>query len=67
MHKVTWKQMESIVGTTWIPGMNAPFDPIASQLAAEHNIDVIIANGADLTNLEHILDGKSYRGTLITS
>ncbi|MEI6326679.1 MAG: UMP kinase [Candidatus Roizmanbacteria bacterium] len=66
LHTATWKQMESIVGTTWTPGMNAPFDPIASQLAAEHDIDVIVTNGDNLENLENILCNKPYRGTLIT-
>src|SRR3972149_11634074 len=32
---ISWKDYRKIVGDTWIPGMNAPFDPVASRLADE--------------------------------
>jgi uridylate kinase len=62
---ITWSQMEEMLGTKWIPGLNAPFDPIACQLAKEHGLTVVVANGRHLINLENILNGKSFRGTVI--
>jgi uridylate kinase len=53
------------VGTKWSPGLNAPFDPIASTFAAKHELKVIIAKGTDLMNLKKILEGKSFLGTTI--
>ncbi|MDO8563820.1 MAG: UMP kinase, partial [Nanoarchaeota archaeon] len=61
-----WKEFRKIVGDKWIPGMNTPFDPIASILAEQHNMTVIIADGKNLTNLENILSGRKYRGTTIS-
>lgn len=65
LEDVTWATMRQMLGTKWIPGLNAPFDPIACQLAQKHNITVIVTNGKHLTNLDHILDEKPFTGTVI--
>lgn len=62
---VTWSAYRKMVGDAWHPGMNAPFDPIASKLADEHNITVKILNGKNLSNLGLALDGKKFIGTTI--
>ncbi|MBD3281654.1 UMP kinase [Candidatus Uhrbacteria bacterium] len=62
---IDWKSFRKIVGNKWIPGMNAPFDPIASRLASQSKIRVIIADGKNLSNLKKILTGKKYFGTTI--
>jgi uridylate kinase len=64
--KITWDHFESLVGNKWIPGINAPFDPIATQLAKKIGLTVIITNGKNFNNLENILSGKSFKGTIIT-
>lgn len=63
--KLTWEEMEKLVGTKWSPGINAPFDPVAAQLAKKLNLTVIVANGADFKNLENIVDGEAFKGTVI--
>jgi uridylate kinase len=63
--EITWKKYRSMIGDTWIPGMNTPFDPIASKLAQESNITVKILNGKNLKNLALALDGKAFTGTTI--
>lgn len=65
IHETTWAHMQTILGTEWRPGLNAPFDPIACQLARENNLTVIVANGNPLSNLAHILDGQTFAGTVI--
>jgi len=65
IEKISWKDFRKIVGDKWDPGMNAPFDPIASKIAQEENIEVAIMNGKDLTNLENYLNGKEFKGTVI--
>lgn len=62
---ITWKDFRQMVGSKWDPGMNAPFDPIASKLADEEGIEVAIMNGRNMKKLENYLDGKSFRGTII--
>ncbi|MCX7996203.1 MAG: UMP kinase [Patescibacteria group bacterium] len=63
--KMTWEEMEKLVGTKWSPGINTPFDPIAAQLAKKLDLTVIIANGKNFTNLQNILDGEAFKGTVI--
>ncbi len=64
--KMTWDQMEELVGDTWTPGTNAPFDPIASRLAKSLRLTIIIINGSNFTNLRHVFEGKPFKGTVIT-
>lgn len=65
LHETTWEKYRSMIGDTWVPGMNTPFDPIASKLAEDLGIEVKILNGKDLENLAKALDGKSFHGTTI--
>lgn len=64
--KITWEELESIVGDKWVPGLNTPFDPIATQLAKKLNLTVIITNGKDFNNLQNIFEGKKFKGTVVT-
>lgn len=60
-----WKFFRKIVGNKWDPGLNAPFDPIASKLAQKIGLEVIIMNGKNLANLKNFLNGKKFTGTTI--
>lgn len=63
--KVSWADFQAIVGTEWNPGLNAPFDPVASQKASELGLIVCVASGGDLPNLDKILRGRDFFGTTI--
>jgi uridylate kinase len=65
METLTWKEMQGIVGTKWIPGSNLPFDPVATKDAAKANLKVVIMNGTGLENIKNFLEGKHYKGTTI--
>lgn len=65
IEKMSWTQMRKIVGSKWTPGLNAPFDPIASKFAQANNLRVIVMNGKDLKNLSAALNGKKFKGTII--
>lgn len=65
VEKASWSEFRGIVGDRWEPGKNAPFDPIASKLAAELRLRVIVAAGRDIENLEAILSGRPFTGTVI--
>ena len=62
---VSWKKYRSMVGDRWLPGMNTPFDPIASKLAQGLGVTVKILNGKNLDNLGLAIDGKPFAGTTI--
>ncbi len=63
--EISWVDYRNMVGDKWDPGMNVPFDPIASKVANESNMEVAIMNGKKLDNLENYLNGKEFRGTVI--
>lgn len=63
--KISWSDFRKIVGDSWTPRMNAPFDPIASKLAQELGIKVIIVNGRNFENLEKYFKGEEFVGTVI--
>lgn len=65
LEAVSWPAFRKIVGNRWIPGLNAPFDPIASREAAKENMKVIILNGKNLENLGKCLGGNKFLGTMV--
>lgn len=66
IERISWDEFISMVGNEWKPGLNAPFDPVASVLARDNGISTICADGRDIENTINILEGKKYIGTLIS-
>lgn len=62
--KATWQELQNIVGKRWTPGMNAPFDPIAVAEAMKHKLKLIII-GPSIKNLEALLSGRKFKGSVI--
>ena len=62
---ISWADFRKMVGDEWVPGKNAPFDPIASKLAQEAGITVICADGRATENTISILTDKQFTGTVI--
>jgi uridylate kinase len=62
---LSWADFQKIVGTEWNPGLNAPFDPVATKKASELGLTVYVASGKDLPNLDKILRGQEFFGTVI--
>lgn len=65
LDEISWADFRKMVGMTWTPGMNTPFDPIASKLAEEAGIRVVCAKGTNIENTMNILEGKEFVGTTI--
>lgn len=63
---ISWSEYRKLIPTKWTPGMNVPFDPIASKLADENGITVKILNGKNLENLALALDDKPFLGSVIS-
>lgn len=66
IERMSWDEYRAMIGGEWTPGMHAPFDPVASQFAADHDMNVAIVNGEDLAHLGHYIDGNNWQGTLIS-
>jgi uridylate kinase len=63
--EISWKDYLKLIDQKWIPGMSAPFDPVASKLAQKFRIKVIIINGRRIKNLKNYLENKKFTGTII--
>ncbi len=67
LEQLTWADYRKMTGDKWVPGMNLPFDPVASRLAQELDVTVKILNGKDLANVAKALDEKSFFGTTLSN
>jgi len=63
--EISWSDFRKLVGNEWDPGLNMPFDPIASREAEELGLEVIVI-GNVIANLEKLLKGEAFRGTTIS-
>jgi len=63
---INWADFRKLVGDEWVPGMHAPFDPVAAKKAQELGVKVVIMTGSDFENLEKYFDGKEFVGTVIS-
>ncbi|TRZ64752.1 UMP kinase [bacterium] len=65
IEKISWADYRKLIPTEWNPGLNSPFDPVASKMAEEEGIEVIIMNGKPIDNLKNCLEDKEFQGTVI--
>jgi uridylate kinase len=63
--EISWREYRKLIGPEWKPGMNVPFDPIAAKSAERFKIEVVVAKGTDLNNLEDIIKNRKFKGTTI--
>jgi len=63
---ISWKDFRNMFSNKWSPGLNAPFDPVASKEAEKLKMKVYILNGANPENLENLLEEKDFEGTIIS-
>ena len=65
IEEISWSEYRKLIPSEWNPGLNSPFDPIASKEAEEARIEVIIMNGKPVDNLAKCLNGEKFLGTVI--
>ncbi len=65
LDRVSWQEFQKLVGSTWKPGINVPFDPVATERAAQIKLRVIVAGGRNIDNLKKILYDQTFEGTVI--
>lgn len=63
--KLSWQEYRALVGDIWTPGLNSPFDPVASKRAQQLNVKVVVVNGNDFTNINNYLEGNKFIGTIV--
>lgn len=63
--ELQWSKYRKMVGDDWHPGKSAPFDPVASRLCQKNHMKVAIVNGKDFGNIGKLIEGKSFKGTIL--
>ncbi|MEI6478883.1 MAG: UMP kinase [bacterium] len=63
--KITWKDYRKVIPSKWTPGLNSPFDPIASKEAQKNKIEVAVISGENLNQINNFIHDKPFEGTLI--
>lgn len=66
IEKISWENYRKLIPREWNPGLNTPFDPIASEMAQKEGIQVMIMNGKPIDNLAKCLKGEKFLGTIIS-
>jgi uridylate kinase len=67
LKNISWADFRKIVGKKWTPGMNTPFDPVASGLAEQFGMRVSIICGKNLKDVDASINSKPFKGTMIRS
>jgi uridylate kinase len=63
--EISWKDYRNLIPKDWNPGLNSPFDPIASKKADDLGIEVSFISGSDLENLNNCIENLPFIGTTI--
>jgi uridylate kinase len=63
---ISWQEYRKIIPAEWTSRLSTPFDPVASKIAEQGNIEVAIMNGKPIENLANYLNGEKFAGTVIS-
>jgi uridylate kinase len=66
IEKISWAEYRKLIPSEWTSKLSTPFDPIASKMAEEEGIEVVIMNGKPIDNLANYLNGEKFSGTVIS-
>lgn len=65
LDRISWSELRRMIGSSWTPGMNTPFDPIAAKAGQKYGLRVVAIGGDDLNNLSDFFDDRTFEGTII--
>ena len=66
IEEISWSEYRKLIPKEWTSKLSTPFDPIASKMAQEAGIEVIIMNGKPIDSLVKCLNGEKFQGTIIS-
>lgn len=66
IEEISWSAYRKLIPKDFSPGLSSPFDPVASKMAEESGIVVIIMNGRPIANLANCLNRQKFVGTVIS-
>ncbi|MBI5221011.1 MAG: UMP kinase [Candidatus Liptonbacteria bacterium] len=63
--EMDWRAYHKVIPRKWVPGAHAPVDPVAARFAEKNKMTAVVMDGRNLKNLERLIAGKEFRGTII--
>lgn len=66
LKEISWEKFKKLLPKKWSPGLNSPFDPVASRFAQKSGLEVAIVNGKNIRSIGNYLGGKKFTGTKIS-
>jgi len=66
IQEISWSAYKKLIPSKWTPGLSTPVDPVATRLAEKLGVRAKILRGTDLQNFQKAIQGKPFKGTLIT-
>lgn len=60
-----WAEYWKLIPHTWEPGASIPIDPVAAKFGKANKIDAIVVDGRNMRNMEHLLEGEEFEGTVV--
>jgi len=64
--EMKWKDYRKLLPKDWKPGAHAPVDTVAAQFAQRRRLKMIII-GKSLKNLNNLLKGTNFKGTIVSN
>jgi uridylate kinase len=64
--KLFWNEYKKIIPNKWQPGINVPIDPIAAKYSKKKKLKAIIVEARNIKNFENLLNGKEFKGTIVS-
>lgn len=63
--EISWKEFRKLIPKEWDPGLNSPFDPVASKEAEALDLKVACINGKNLEAIKNCINNLEFVGTII--
>lgn len=62
---ISFQDYQKIIPEKWTPGMNLPFDPIATRLAKKFKLKIKVLKTENLESFKNAIENKEFRGSTI--
>ncbi|MFA6365362.1 MAG: UMP kinase [Candidatus Paceibacterota bacterium] len=63
--EMSWQEYWKIIPHKWVSGASVPIDPVAAKFSKMHNVAAIVIDGKNIKNLDALLGGKEFKGTIV--
>lgn len=63
---LNWKNYCRMIPKKWSPGLSLPIDPVAAKFGKKEGLVMNILDGRDMMNLRQSIEGKEFRGTIVS-